>query len=106
MGTPHKGSDLASFASVIKAVAEVLFRLPPDEIVKDLASNSRHLLELDQLLRFRLGSIDIYSFYELLPVPGLKTPVRDRPRPSPGPRVPKPAGRRETLRPAQPSERA
>ena len=75
MGTPHKGSDLASFLDVINALTKVLFQRPADEIVKDLASNSRHLLELDQLLRFKLGSIDIYSFYELLPVPPLKKPV-------------------------------
>lgn len=61
--------------SVVKTFARVL---PTDLIIKDLSSNSRHLLELDGLLRVKLGSIDIYSFYELLPMGPLKNPVVER----------------------------
>ncbi|CAM1508895.1 Fc.00g026340.m01.CDS01 [Cosmosporella sp. VM-42] len=78
LGTPHKGSDLASFLNVLNVVTKSLFRRPPDVIVQDLSTNSRHLLELDQLLRFKLGKIEIYSFYELRPMGSLKTPVVER----------------------------
>ncbi|KPM46403.1 Nonribosomal peptide synthetase 12 [Neonectria ditissima] len=78
IGTPHKGSDLASFLNVLNTVVKTLFRRAPDAIVQDLSANSRHLLELDQLLRFRLGKIDIYSFYELKPMGSLKTPVVEK----------------------------
>lgn len=46
-----------------------------DAVIQDLSSNSRHLLELDQLLRFKLAKIDIYTFYELLPLQPLSRPV-------------------------------
>lgn len=75
LGTPHKGSHLASFMDVIGGVVKTLFARPADLIIKDLSSNSRHLLELDGLLRVKLGKIDIYSFYELLPMGPLKNPV-------------------------------
>lgn len=52
--------------------------LPTDLIIKDLSSNSRHLLELNGLLRIKLGKIDIYSFYELLPMAPLKSSVVER----------------------------
>lgn len=61
--------------SVVKTFAR---GLPTDLIIKDLSSNSRHLLELDGLLRVKLGKIDIYSFYELLPMAPLKSPVVER----------------------------
>jgi hypothetical protein len=60
---------------VVSGVLKPLIGRPADIIIKDLSSNSRHLQELDQLLRFTLGKIDIYSFYELLPMSPLKKPV-------------------------------
>lgn len=64
---------------VINGVVKTFARgAPADLIIKDLSSNSRHLLELDGLLRVKLGKIDIYSFYELLPLSPLKSPVVER----------------------------
>lgn len=64
---------------VINGVVKTVARgLAADLIIKDLSSNSRHLLELDGLLRMKLGKIDIYSFYELLPLSPLKSPVVER----------------------------
>ncbi|KAK3327045.1 hypothetical protein B0T19DRAFT_420664 [Cercophora scortea] len=78
LGTPHKGSDMACFLDVLNTVAKSVLIRPSDAIVKDLATNSRHLLELDQLLRFKLGTIDIYSFYELRPMGAMRKPVVER----------------------------
>lgn len=75
LGTPHKGSHLASFMGVMSDVVKSLLGRSGDAIIEDLSSNSRHLLELDQLLRFKLAKIDIYSFYELLPLEPLSRPV-------------------------------
>lgn len=60
---------------VISDVVKSLLGRSADAIIEDLSSNSRHLLELDQLLRFKLAKIDIYSFYELLPLKPLSRPV-------------------------------
>lgn len=60
---------------VISDVVKSLVGGSADAIIEDLSSNSRHLLELDQLLRFKLAKIDIYSFYELLPLRPLSRPV-------------------------------
>lgn len=60
---------------VICDVVKSLLGRSADAIIEDLSSNSRHLLELDQLLRFKLAKIDIYSFYELLPLEPLSRPV-------------------------------
>ena len=60
---------------VISDVVKSLLGRSADTIIEDLSSNSRHLLELDQLLRFKMAKIDIYSFYELLPLNPLSRPV-------------------------------
>ncbi|POS78528.1 hypothetical protein DHEL01_v203086 [Diaporthe helianthi] len=78
LGTPHKGSHLASFMGVISHVVKSLLGRSADAVLQDLSSNSRHLLELDQLLRFKLARIDIYSFHELLPLKPLSRPVVER----------------------------
>lgn len=75
LGTPHKGSHLASFMDVLSGVVKSLLPFQANAVVKDLASNSRHLMMLDQELRFKLGRIDIYSFYELRPMVPLKNLV-------------------------------
>lgn len=66
---------------VISDVVKSLLGRSADAIIEDLSSNSRHLLELDQLLRFKLAKIDIYSFYELLPLKPLSRPVSTASRP-------------------------
>ena len=63
---------------VISDVVKSLLGRSADTIIEDLSSNSRHLLELDQLLRFKLAKIDIYSFYELLPLKPLSRPVSNK----------------------------
>lgn len=60
---------------VLSSVAKSLLPFQANAVVKDLASNSRHLMMLDQELRFKLGRIDIYSFYELRPMVPLKSLV-------------------------------
>ncbi|ROW10617.1 hypothetical protein VMCG_01995 [Cytospora schulzeri] len=78
LGTPHRGSHTASFMDVVSGILKPLLGRPADAIIKDLSSNSRHLQELDQILRFTLNKIDIYSFYELLPMKPMKKPVVER----------------------------
>ncbi|KUI73098.1 Protein SERAC1 [Cytospora mali] len=78
LGTPHRGSYTASFMDVVSGVLKPLLGRPANTVIKDLSSNSRHLQELDQLLRFRLAKIDIYSFYELLPMSPMKEPIVER----------------------------
>ncbi|KUI55990.1 Protein SERAC1 [Cytospora mali] len=63
---------------VVSGVLKPFLGRPANTIIKDLSSNSRHLQELDQLLRFRLAKIDIYSFYELLPMSPMKEPIVER----------------------------
>ena len=75
LGTPHKGSQAASFMDVVGGVLKPLFLNRDNGVVRSLVSNSSHLLELDGLLRFRLAKVDIYSFYELLPMKMMKKPV-------------------------------
>lgn len=63
LGTPHKGSQAASFMDVVSGVLKPLILNRDNAVVKNLVSNSAHLLELDGLLRFRLANVDIYSFF-------------------------------------------
>ncbi|KAK7743881.1 hypothetical protein SLS53_003902 [Cytospora paraplurivora] len=60
---------------VVSAVLKTLLGRPADIVIKDLSRNSRHLQELDQLLRFKLAKIDICSFYELLPMNPAESPI-------------------------------
>lgn len=88
---------------VISDVVKSLLGRCGDAVIQDLSSNSRHLLELDQLLRFKMAKIDIYSFYELLPLKPLSKPVSATPN---GPWLPNkptdvPQGCREAFRTAQ-----
>ncbi|ROW16366.1 hypothetical protein VPNG_02765 [Cytospora leucostoma] len=78
LGTPHKGSCTATFMDVVSAVLKPHLGRPANIVIKDLSRNSRHLQELDQLLRFKLAKIDIYSFYELLPMNPTKSPIVEK----------------------------
>ena len=77
MGTPHRGSQIATFAQI---AANILNSLMPGNTIKRplmraLSTNSRELEEINRSFVPRCSSLELASFYEAEIFPGLPTPV-------------------------------
>jgi hypothetical protein len=67
-GTPHRGSDKATYSKILATVAQKLIHRPPPRLVKALETNSDVLLRLTSDFKFQLPQYRIVSFYEQLPM--------------------------------------
>jgi hypothetical protein len=70
-GTPHQGSDKATYGKVLATVAQKLSLRPSSRLVEALESNSDVLLHLTADFKFQLPQYRIVSFYEQRPLASL-----------------------------------
>ncbi|KAK4935621.1 hypothetical protein LTR10_023344 [Elasticomyces elasticus] len=71
MGTPHHGSDTASYGKVLANAAQFLSHRPPPRLLAALQTYSDVLLRLTTDFRFQLPDYKVYSFFESRPMKGL-----------------------------------
>jgi hypothetical protein len=75
-GTPHRGSDKATYGKVLATVAQKLSHRPSPRLIKALETNSDVLLRLTSDFKFQLPRYGIVSFYEQRPMGPLASLVR------------------------------
>lgn len=75
LGTPHRGSDKATYGKVLANVAQFVTHRPPARLLTALQTNSDVLLRLTDDFRFQLPDYQVYSFFELRPMKGLSSLV-------------------------------
>lgn len=75
MGTPHRGSDLASYGNVLAGIATMVMNKPRSRLLDALRTNSDELLRIAQEFRFQISAYQISTFYELQPMKPAKHPV-------------------------------
>src|SRR2546421_907517 len=65
MGTPHRGSDIASWTAVLSRIINIatLSQVLRDDLLRDLSRGSTALQTISRQFAQR-GSMDIVSFYE------------------------------------------
>ncbi|OIW33004.1 hypothetical protein CONLIGDRAFT_570241, partial [Coniochaeta ligniaria NRRL 30616] len=64
MGTPHRGSDLAKWGSLLATVAKVAFLSPKKEFLDNLHKNRKELIELSEDFIKIAAKYAFKSFYE------------------------------------------
>ena len=67
--TPHRGSEQASYASVLSDIASKISHTAGSNVLRALKSNSDELTTLMDHFRFRIEGLSICSFFELKPIP-------------------------------------
>ncbi|KAI9808253.1 MAG: hypothetical protein M1825_004710 [Sarcosagium campestre] len=77
-GTPHRGSDKATYGKVLATVAQFMSHRPPPRLVAALQTNSDVLLRLTSDFRFQLPDYQVYSFFELRPMKGHSTLIVEK----------------------------
>lgn len=70
LGTPHRGSDKATYGKVLAMVAQSVTHRPSARLLTALQTNSDVLLRLITDFRFQLPDYQVYSFYEQRPMTG------------------------------------
>jgi hypothetical protein len=76
LGTPHRGSNKATYGKVLANVAQFMSHRPPPRLLAALQTNSDILLRLTTDFRYQLPDYHIFSFYEQRPMKGLSSLVR------------------------------
>lgn len=71
LGTPHRGSDKATYGKVLSDVAQFMIHRPPSKLLTALQTNSDVLQRLTTDFRFQLPDYHVFSFYEQRPMKGL-----------------------------------
>ncbi|KAK5202699.1 hypothetical protein LTR47_011671 [Exophiala xenobiotica] len=66
MGTPHRGSDKATYGKVLSNVAQFLSHRPPQRLLSALQTNSDVLLRLTTDFRFQLPDYEIVEKHSAL----------------------------------------
>lgn len=74
-GTPHRGSEKATYGKILADVATGVMRKPSSRLVKALTANSDELEELSSAFRFQALNYQLVSFYELKPMRGFSSLV-------------------------------
>ncbi|KAK5260992.1 hypothetical protein LTR40_003095, partial [Exophiala xenobiotica] len=78
LGTPHRGSDKATYGKVLANVAQFISHKPPPRLLSALQTNSDVLLQLTTNFRFQLPDYEVYSFFELRPMKGLSSLIVEK----------------------------
>ena len=76
LGTPHRGSENATYGTILSNIATSVLNGPPSRLVNALRTNSEALMRLTTDFRFQLPKYQVYSFYEMKPMKPLSTLVR------------------------------
>ena len=64
MGTPHRGSNLANWGSMLAGIAKVMFLSPKKQLLDDLKSNSKALNDISEDFVKIVSRYSVKSFYE------------------------------------------
>ena len=75
LGTPHRGSEKASYGKILATLATTILNKPPSRLVNALQVNSDALMRLTTDFRFQVPKYQVYSFYEMKPMKILSTLV-------------------------------
>jgi len=78
MGTPHRGSDKATYGKVLANVAQFVCHRPPQRLLTALQTNSDVLYRLTTDFRFQLPDYEVCSFYEQRPMTGLSSLIVEK----------------------------
>ncbi|MCJ1237731.1 hypothetical protein MMC14_005718 [Varicellaria rhodocarpa] len=68
MGTPHRGSEKASYGKVLAKIATIVMNKPSSRLVPALKRNSDELMRLTSDFKFQLSNYQVVSFYEMKPM--------------------------------------
>jgi hypothetical protein len=68
MGTPHRGSEKASYGKVLANVAATVMHKRVPALINALRANSDALMRLTTDFRFQLPRYQVCSFYEMKPM--------------------------------------
>lgn len=69
-GTPHRGSDFATYGETLASVVRMVTLKPSSQLLKALRSNSDDLYKLSTYFQSELQRLQIVSFYERQPMAG------------------------------------
>ena len=75
LGTPHRGSEKATYGTILSNIATSVLNRPPSRLINALRTNSEALMRLTTDFRFQLPKYQIYSFYEMKPMKPLSSLV-------------------------------
>lgn len=75
MGTPHQGSEKASYGKVLANVASTMMNKPTSRLLSALQTNSDTLSRLTDEFRFQLPNYQLVSFFEMKPIKMFSTLV-------------------------------
>jgi hypothetical protein len=67
LGTPHKGTSLASYGEMIVSIAKTVALGPNGELISQIRENSRELWKMSSYFGSIYKEFDVFCFYELLP---------------------------------------
>ena len=78
LGTPHRGSEEASYGKVLATLATAVLNRPSPRLVNALKVNSETLMQLTTDFRFQVPKYQVYSFYEMKPIKKISSLVSKR----------------------------
>ena len=67
-GTPHRGSDKATYGKILANVATGVMHKPKSKLISALQSNSEALMNLSGEFKFEAPNMKIATFYETKPM--------------------------------------
>jgi hypothetical protein len=71
-GTPHRGSQIASYGKILSNIGGVVLSRPSSKLLNALESDRESLLRLESEFMRYLPKYNIVSFYESIPIPPFK----------------------------------
>jgi hypothetical protein len=66
-GTPHRGSDKATYGKILSNIATTVMNAPSSKLLSALQSNSDALQRLTSDFKHQIPQYQIVSFYETMP---------------------------------------
>ncbi|KAH0541632.1 hypothetical protein FGG08_003922 [Glutinoglossum americanum] len=78
LGTPHRGSEKASYGKVLANLATTMMNKPTSRLVNALQVNSDSLMRLTSNFKSQLPNYHIVSFYEMRPMEGFSTLIVEK----------------------------
>lgn len=77
-GTPHRGSDKASYGRILANVATGVMHRPKSKLIDALQSNSETLMRLSSEFKYPASKIQIATFYEMKPTKPFSGPIVEK----------------------------
>jgi hypothetical protein len=71
LGTPHRGSNLANWASMLASISKVAFLNPKADLINDLKKNNKTLKDISEDFTKIVSEYILKSFYEEHKVKGV-----------------------------------